>query len=184
MARDISHCIDAPKKYRMAEIPRSISWSAVGRMLDAVDRRTTIGRRDYAILLLPVTYGLRSREIAALRLDDLDWERESLRVPERKAGHSTAYPLSPNIGDAIVDYLKHESPESLDRHLFFQFLAPFRPFSAAAISGRAVGHGEEILWGANHVLFRVYLRFTSGIFCGIIERWASPSKAASIAARR
>jgi integrase len=144
MARDVSRCIDAPKKYRMAEIPRSISWSAVGRMLDMVDRRTTVGRRDYAILLLLVSYGLRSREIAALTLDDLDWERERLRVPERKAGHSTAYPLSPIVGEAIVDYLKQGRPRSLDRHLFFRFLAPFRPFSAAAISGCTAHYLERV----------------------------------------
>ena len=52
------------------------------------------GKRDYAALLLLVTYGLRSREVAALTLDDIDWKRERLSVPERKAGHSTAFPLS------------------------------------------------------------------------------------------
>ena len=52
------------------------------------------GKRDYAILLLLVTYGLRGREVAALTLDDIDWKRERLAIPERKAGHSTAFPLS------------------------------------------------------------------------------------------
>jgi len=137
MARDMSLSIDAPKQYRMAEIPRSISWNDAGRMLEAVDRRDAVGKRDYAVLLLLVTYGLRSREIAALTLDDLDWERERLKVPERKAGHSTAYPLSPIVGEAIVDYLKHGRPQSSDRHLFFRFLAPCRPITATAISGRA-----------------------------------------------
>src|ERR1041385_8926907 len=69
-------------------------------MLAAVDRRSSVGKRDYAILLLLVTYGLRGREVAALTLDDIDWERERLRIPERKAGHSTAYPLSSIVGEA------------------------------------------------------------------------------------
>ena len=73
-------------------------------MLATVDRRSVVGKRDYAILLLLVTYGLRGREVAALTLDDLDWERERLKVPERKAGHSTAYPLAPIVGQAILDY--------------------------------------------------------------------------------
>jgi len=106
-------------------------------MLGVVDRRGTVGKRDYAILLLLVTYGLRSREIAALTVDDLDWERERLRVPERKAGHSTAYPLSPIVGEAIVDYLKHGRPKTSERRLFFRFLAPSRPLSTMAISSRA-----------------------------------------------
>ena len=135
--RNLGSSIDAPKRYRLAAIPRSISWGEVGRMLEVVDRRVAVGKRDYAILLLLVTYGLRSREIAALTLDDLEWDRERLRVPERKAGHSTAYPLSPIVGEAIVDYLQHGRPETTDRQLFFRFLAPFRPLSAMAISGRA-----------------------------------------------
>jgi len=103
-------------------------------MLDGVDRRTGMGRRDYAILLLLVTYGLRSREIAALTLEDLDWERERLRVPERKAGHSTAYPLSPVVGEAILNYLKDGRPKTADRQVFFRSMAPWRPLAALAIS--------------------------------------------------
>ena len=68
------------------------------------------GKRDYAILLLLVSYGLRGREVAALTLDDIDWKRERLAVPERKAGHSTAFPLSAVVGAALVDYLQHGRP--------------------------------------------------------------------------
>jgi len=95
---DLSCTVESPRDYRLSTIPRSITWDEVNRMLEAVDRRTPIGKRDYAILLLLVTYGLRAREVAALTLDDIDWRRERLRVPERKAGHSTAYPLSPIVG--------------------------------------------------------------------------------------
>ena len=65
--------------------PCSISWEEVGKVLDTVDRRTRCGKRDYAILLLLATYGLRGREVAALTLDDIDWKRERLAIPERKA---------------------------------------------------------------------------------------------------
>ena len=70
----------------------------------------TAGRRDYAILLLLVTYGLRGREVAALTLDDIDWKRERLAVPERKAGHSTAFPLSAGGRRGLLDYLRHGRP--------------------------------------------------------------------------
>ena len=73
MRRDLSSAVESPRTYRLAELPRSITWDEVRRMLDAVDRRTSLGIRDYAILLLLVTYGLRAREVAALRLDDIDW---------------------------------------------------------------------------------------------------------------
>jgi len=135
--QDLGPSIEGPRQYRLSSIPRSISWAEVERMLAGVDRRSAVGKRDYAILLLLVTYGLRGREVAALTLDDIDWERERLRVPERKAGHSTAYPLSPIVGEAIVDYLKHGRPQRADRRLFYRVLAPWLPMTASGVSCRA-----------------------------------------------
>ncbi|MGD0109846.1 MAG: site-specific integrase [Rhodopila sp.] len=100
--QDLSKLVETPQHYRLADIPRSIGWDAVRRMLEQVDRRTAVGRRDYAMLLLMVTYGLRAREVAALTLDDIDWKRDRLHVRERKADHTTVYPLAPAIGEAIV----------------------------------------------------------------------------------
>jgi integrase/recombinase XerD len=137
LSRDLSEVVGWPQVYRLATIPRSISWGDVNRVLAGVDRRTACGRRDYAILLLLITYGLRGREIAALTLDDIDWKRERLAIPERKAGHSTAFPLSVVVGEALVAYLKAGRPETADRHIFFRAVAPLRPIGAAAVSGRA-----------------------------------------------
>lgn len=135
--RDLSNAVEWPQVYRLSTIPRSISWEEVGKVLATVERRTPSGRRDYAILLLLVTYGLRAREIAALTLDDIDWKRERLAVPERKAGHSTAFPLSRYVGEALVDYLQHGRPQTSDRHMFFRAVAPVRPIGTAAVSSCA-----------------------------------------------
>ena len=137
LTADISQCIEAPRTYRLSKIPRSITWDEVRRMFEAVDRRTRIGKRDYAILMLLVTYGMRSREAAALTLDDIDWQNERLSVRGRKAGHSNTYPLSPVVGEAILDYLRRGRPETTDRHIFFRGIAPYVPLTYSAISGRA-----------------------------------------------
>ena len=113
LGRDLSGTVEWPQAYRLATLPRSISWAEVERVLAGVDRRTPCGKRDYAILLLLVVYGLRGHEVAALTLDDIDWSRERLAVPERKAGHSTAYPLSPPVGEAVLDYLRHGRPATM-----------------------------------------------------------------------
>jgi integrase/recombinase XerD len=137
LASDLSGTVGWPQVYRLSDIPRSISWDEVNRVLAGVDRRTVAGRRDYAILLLLVTYGLRGREVAALTVDDIDWKRERLAIPERKAGHSTAFPLSTVVGEALLDYLQHGRPATTDRHMFFRAVAPRRPVGAAAVSSLA-----------------------------------------------
>jgi site-specific recombinase XerD len=134
---DLSAAVGWPQVYRLSSIPRSISWKDVNWVLASVERRTGAGRRDYAILLLLVTYGLRGREIAALTLDDIDWKRERLAVPERKAGHSTAFPLSAVVGEAILDYLRQGRPKTTNRHVFFRAAAPRRPLGPAAVSSIA-----------------------------------------------
>ncbi|MCA1675274.1 MAG: site-specific integrase, partial [Actinobacteria bacterium] len=137
LAHDLSGTVEWPQAYRLSSIPRSISWDDVNRVLAGVDRRTPCGRRDYAILLLLVTYGLRAREVAALVLDDIDWKRERLAIPERKPGHSTAFPLSAVVGEALVAYLQHGRPQTTDRHVFFRAVAPRNPIGAAAVSSLA-----------------------------------------------
>jgi site-specific recombinase XerD len=134
---DLSASVEWPQVYRLSTVPRSITWSQVRQVLESVDRRTPTGKRDYAMLLLLTTYGLRGREVAALTLDDIDWRRERLRIPDRKAGHSTAFPLSSVVGEALADYLRHGRPETGDRHVFFRALAPVRPIASAAVSSRA-----------------------------------------------
>jgi site-specific recombinase XerD len=153
---DLSGVIESPQAYRLSSVPRSISWEQVAQVLAGVDRRSPVGKRDYAILLLLVTYGLRAREIAALTLDDIDWKRERLAVPERKAGHSTAFPLSHSVGEALVDYLRHGRPQSADRQVFLRAVAPIRPIGSAAVSSLARSHllkaGIEVPRPGSHTL--------------------------------
>jgi integrase/recombinase XerD len=153
---DLSAAVEWPQVYRLSSIPRSISWEEVNRVLAAVDRRTEAGKRDYAILLLLVTYGLRGREVAALTLDDIDWKRDRLAIPERKAGHSTAFPLSAVVGQAILDYLQHGRPATSDRHVFFRAVAPRHPVGPAAVSSLArfylLKAGVEVPRPGSHTL--------------------------------
>ena len=137
LATDLSKAVEWPTAYQLSGIPRSISQAEVGLVLGCVDRRTPCGKRDYAILLLLVTYGLRAREVAALTLDDIDWRRDRLAIPGRKAGHSTAFPLSAVVGEALVDYLRHGRPPTCDRHVFFRAMAPAGPASRVAVSACA-----------------------------------------------
>jgi integrase len=134
---DLSRAVEWPRSYRLAGLPRSISSEEVARVLSAIDRRTPVGKRDHAMLVLLVTYGLRAREIAALTLDDIDWERDRFRVPQRKAGHSTVFPLSPIVGAALVEYIRNARPRSSERRVFLGMFPPFRAVRHHVVSNRA-----------------------------------------------
>ena len=156
LTRDLADSVDSPRLYRLSTVPRSVSWEDVERLLQGVDRRTAVGKRDYAILLLLVTYGLRAAEVAGLTLDSFDWDRERLEIPDRKAGHHAAFPLSAVVGEAIVDYLRHGRPASSERALFLQAQAPFRPVGFRVVADRATRHlrnaGIEVARPGSHTL--------------------------------
>jgi integrase/recombinase XerD len=124
IARNLSQCIESPRHYSLAQLPRSIASDEVQRLFGVVDRSTPTGIRNYAILLLLVTYGLRAREVAALAVHDIDWKRERLHIPMRKAGHSAVYPLSTAVGEAVLDYLQRGRPKTAVKTLFFRAIAP------------------------------------------------------------
>jgi integrase/recombinase XerD len=133
VAEDLSVTFEVPKLFRLSNVPRSITWGEVRRVLQVVDRRTVRGRRDYAILLMLVTYGLRACEVAKLTLDDIDWKHERLQIPDRKAGNCTAYPLAGVVAEALIDYLKNGRPEAGERRLFLRVVAPQGPLGAGGV---------------------------------------------------
>ncbi len=152
---DLSGCVGKPQAYRLATIPRSIPWEDIQRMLQGIDRHSVTGKRDFAMLLLAVLYGLRAREIAALTLDDIDWRGETLHVAQRKCGHSTRYPLSPTAGNALVAYLRVR-PKTDCRRVFIQAHSPFRPVNHGVVSVRAQHHlrraGVNVYRPGSHTL--------------------------------
>jgi integrase/recombinase XerD len=87
--------------WSMPLIPRAISPDQAQQVLSHVDRRTAVGRRDYAILLLLASLGLRAGEIVSLELGDIDWKASCLSV-RGKTGRRHQLPLTKEVGDAIV----------------------------------------------------------------------------------
>ncbi len=95
------------------------------------DRRTLVGRRDYAILLLLARLGLRAGEIAAIRLDDIDW-RAGLLLVRGKGARQDVLPLPVDVGEAIVSYLRRRQRCEC-RALFLRVTAPRRELNRSTI---------------------------------------------------
>jgi integrase/recombinase XerD len=137
LSADLSAVVVAPRVSQHEPCPRFLTRSEIDTVLAVIDRSTLVGLRDYAIVLLLATYGVRGIEVIRLRLDDIDWRLRLLSIPGRKAGNSTIYPLSATVGDAIVAYLRDGRPESPHRCLFLTTSAPFTPLASTdAVIGR------------------------------------------------
>jgi integrase/recombinase XerD len=103
-------------------LPRGLEPAAVKQLLASCDRRTLVGRRDYAILLLLSRLGLRAGEVARLGLDDVHW-RSGLLLVSGKGGRHDELPLPVDVGEALVSYLRRR-PRCECRALFLRVTAP------------------------------------------------------------
>jgi Site-specific recombinase XerD len=136
---DLVAAVPVVAGWSMSSIPRAISADAVRKLLARVSRRTAMGRRDYAILLLLARLGLRASEVAFLDLDDIDWTAGRLIV-YGKSGRRTMLPLPTEVGEAIVAYLQHGRPRSTSRRVFLRAKAPIRGFLGPSAIGSIVRH--------------------------------------------
>lgn len=128
LPRDLVSAVPVIPSFRLDRLPRVMAREDIQKILAAVDRSTVIGRRDYAILLVLGTYGMRSGQIFALRLEDIDWRHETVRVRAAKGGRDTLLPLRPAVGEALLDYLRRGRPAASSyREVFLRVRAPIGP---------------------------------------------------------
>lgn len=128
MPADLADMMEGPPIYALEGIPSAVRRDDVDRALAAARRdHSPLGRRDYAILMLLSTYGMRAGEIAELRLPDIDWRHERLRIRHSKTGACSELPLLRAPANALLDYLKHARPETTHREVFLRAEAPYRP---------------------------------------------------------
>ena len=115
--------VPAAAHRRLAALPGTLTVKEISRLLASCDRRTPMGRRDYTVLLMLSRLGLRAGEVAALRLQDVDWRAGEIDIPG-KGGRRERLPLPADVGDALVGYLRRGRPATSDRSLFVRFCAP------------------------------------------------------------
>jgi site-specific recombinase XerD len=116
--------IDTPRVYRGEQLPRALPWETVLALLRAIDRSTAMGLRDYAMFLLIATYGLRSIEVVALKLEDIEWRVGRLRITQRKAGAPMLLPMTDEVGASLLDYIRRGRPHLRHRQVFLRCRAP------------------------------------------------------------
>jgi integrase/recombinase XerD len=113
-------------------LPRPISQLDAGRLLHSCDRRTAVGRRDFAVLTLLLRLGLRVSEVAALELGDVDWRHGEILI-RGKGRRTERLPLPADVGEAMAGWLRHGRPSGGCTRVFTTLLAP-----RGALRGKAV----------------------------------------------
>jgi site-specific recombinase XerD len=133
LIRDLAPALTSPSLYALESIPAALRPEEVSAVLQITEKdRTPIGLRDFAILTLLSTYGLRAGEVIGLRLEDVDWRHDRLRVHRSKTGGETLLALLAPVGSAILRYLRHGRPETAAREVFIHAQAPYRAFRNAS----------------------------------------------------
>lgn len=118
---------------RRSSLPRAISSADAQALLESCDRRSALGRRDYALLTMLLRLGLRRGEVARLTLDDIDWRAGEL-VVHGKSAREDRLPLPTDVGAALAAYLRRGRPTSACREVFLCARAPFAPIAAGTVS--------------------------------------------------
>lgn len=139
---DLAAAVPVVANWSMPSIPRAIPAEQTRKLLASIDRQTSVGRRDYAILLLLARLGLRSGEVAFLELENIDWNTGHLSV-HGKSGQHTGLPLPTDVGKAIAAYLRYGRPRSASRRVFLRSKAPATGFHGASGVGSIVRHSLQ-----------------------------------------
>jgi site-specific recombinase XerD len=129
VADSLCDAVPRPRQYRHVNLPDVLSESELDDILAGVDQSTALGRRDYAILLLAIRYGLRPGDIRQLTFDNIDWRGRCIDLRQIKTGRSLVIPLLPDVANALSAYICDGRPSSSDRTVFLRHRAPFEPFA-------------------------------------------------------
>jgi integrase/recombinase XerD len=133
VSADLTGAVPLVAGWRGASLPRGLDQQCVQRLLASCDRGRPAGLRDFAVLLMLARLGLRCGEVAAMRLGDVDWRAGEI-VVRGKADRHERLPLPVDVGEALVDYLRHGRPRRGDPHLLLQIRAPFGPLQGGTVA--------------------------------------------------
>lgn len=143
-APGLAETIQSPRIYSNAGLPEGPSWEQVQRLIANLNTERASHIRDRAIILLLAVYGLRISEACGLTLDDVDWANEKLRVRRLKNKRIQEFPLTAEVGNAILKYLQSVRPRGSSRFLFLTLRKPHRPMRGRSASSTVARHVQAL----------------------------------------
>ncbi len=178
---DLSTCIPPVANRREESLPETLTQKEIKKLLDNCNKKSPAGLRDYTILLLLARFGFRSCEIMNLSLDDINWDYGEITILG-KGSKSSRFPMSQEVGNAIVNYLKKGRTPCKTRSLFLCASPPLRPIKSSATLSDIVKRAIKRA-GLNPQKKGTYL-FRHTVACSILQNGSSLSEVGEILRHR
>ncbi len=129
MSKNLSNAVPVIVTPRLGSLPRGISWEDAKRLLKSPDRKTAVGRRNYAILQLILNYGVRINQATHILRKDIDWENGLIHFPQCKWNKALCFPLKTQVAKAIINYVKHDRSNAPFDEVFLSVIGKSKPLS-------------------------------------------------------
>jgi integrase/recombinase XerD len=133
---DVDYSKNVPRDNfrRHSKLPSVYTKEEITSMIEVIDRGNPKGKRDYAIILIASRLGLRSSDICNIKFENLNWKQCEITISQQKTRQEVTLPLTTEIGEAIIDYLKYARPVSKLTYVFLNLLAPFDKMTSINLS--------------------------------------------------
>jgi len=132
--KDLSLLIPRDNYKKQAKLPSVYTKEEVSTILGSIDRSTSTGKRDYALVMLAVRLGLRASDISGLKFSYLQWSQNIISFHQRKTGEVVRLPLPADLGEALIDYIRYGRPSSEAPFVFLEKIFPHHPIDAKRVS--------------------------------------------------
>lgn len=129
MPDDFAAKMPMVKARKQTAIPSVWTHEELKQLVGAIDRGSPKGRRDYAIILIACRLGLRCTDIKNLCFENFNWTEKKICFTQSKTGQPMELPLVPDVGWAVIDYLRYGRPKVDSSRIFVRHMAPFLPFA-------------------------------------------------------
>ena len=147
---DFSDKIPKYKRISQPKIPSTYSKEEVQQLIESVDRSSQTGKRDYAVVLIAARLGLRASDIGNLKFENLHWDKSIIKLNQCKTRKELILPLLPDVGNAIIDYMKYGRPQSNEPYVFLCQRPPYAHFTNSNV--------------VTHIVQRAFLK------CGLVDK--------------
>lgn len=124
-ATDFSPALVASHSIRRKLRP-AISNAETENIMSLINTTRPIGKRDYAILTIAKSLGIRCGDIINLKLNDVNWHTHEITFRQNKTGIGITLPLTPIVGNAIADYILNGRPETEAEYIFVRHIVPIK----------------------------------------------------------